>query len=45
MNDVVPPVGGFARFDFSPDRYPARQRVEAWREEFGRRSASPTDVG
>ena len=29
MNDVVPPVGGFSRFDFSTDRYPARQRVDA----------------
>ncbi|WP_407158509.1 hypothetical protein [Bradyrhizobium sp. STM 3557] len=36
MNDVVPLVGGFARFDVSTDRYPARQRVETWREEFGR---------
>jgi hypothetical protein len=36
MNDVVPPVGGFSRFDLSTDRYPARQRVDAWREEVGR---------
>ncbi|MDX8493022.1 helix-turn-helix domain-containing protein [Mesorhizobium sp. VK22B] len=35
MTDVALPIGGFARFDFSTDRYPARQRVAAWREEFG----------
>jgi AraC-like DNA-binding protein len=37
MADAVRAPNAFAEFQFSTENYPERERVEAWREEFGRR--------